>query len=137
MPHQCVRCSTFYPDGANEIIKGCTCGGRLFFFVKKQAVEEAKNAMVALSDDDKREIEDEVFDIIGDKDEYDEHPVILDFESIRILEPGKYEIDLVNLFKKEPLIYSSGEGKYSLDLKEIMEKYSSKKNQKRRKINKK
>ena len=31
MPHQCVRCNKFYDDGSIEIIKGCTCGGRLFF----------------------------------------------------------------------------------------------------------
>ena len=30
MPHQCVRCNTFYDDGSNVILKGCSCGGRLF-----------------------------------------------------------------------------------------------------------
>ena len=40
MPHQCVRCNTMYPDGAQEILKGCSCGARLFFYIKKK---EAKN----------------------------------------------------------------------------------------------
>ena len=42
MPHQCVRCNTFYDDGASEILKGCKCGGKLFFFIKKDKLEEAK-----------------------------------------------------------------------------------------------
>lgn len=44
-------------------------------------------------------------------------PVILDLESIRSVSPGKYEIDVVNLFnKKRPLIYKIEEGKYLIDL---------------------
>ena len=36
MPHQCVRCNTIYSDGASEILKGCSCGARLFFYIKKK-----------------------------------------------------------------------------------------------------
>ena len=44
-------------------------------------------------------------------------PVILDFESIRVIGTGKFEIDIVNLFKKgRPLIYKLEEGKYIIDL---------------------
>lgn len=44
-------------------------------------------------------------------------PVILDLESVRVLKPGKYELDIVNLFsKKRPLIYKLEEGKYVIDL---------------------
>ena len=42
MPHQCVRCNTFYDDGSEEILKGCTCGGKLFFYVRKEKLEESK-----------------------------------------------------------------------------------------------
>ena len=42
MPHQCVRCNEFYADGADEILRGCSCGGRLFFFVKQAKLEAAK-----------------------------------------------------------------------------------------------
>jgi len=46
-----------------------------------------------------------------------EIPVILDLESIRVLKPGKFEIDVVNLFsRKRPLIYKLEEGKYIIDL---------------------
>ncbi|MBS3143917.1 hypothetical protein J4446_03535, partial [Candidatus Woesearchaeota archaeon] len=32
MPHQCVRCGNMYEDGSEEILKGCSCGSRFFFF---------------------------------------------------------------------------------------------------------
>jgi predicted nucleic acid-binding Zn-ribbon protein len=65
---------------------------------------------------DKEKIEKDVRDIIGISEKEDA-PVILDLESIRILEPGKFEIDVVNLFsKKRPLIYKLEEGKYIIDL---------------------
>ena len=43
MPHQCVRCNKFYEDGAQEILEGCSCGARLFFYIKKEKLEETKN----------------------------------------------------------------------------------------------
>ena len=47
-------------------------------------------------------------------------PVILDLESVRVLKEGKFEIDIVNLFKKgRPLVYKLEEGKYIIDLSPI------------------
>ena len=44
-------------------------------------------------------------------------PVILDIESVRAIGSGKFEIDIVNLFRKDrPLIYKLEEGKYIIDL---------------------
>ena len=117
MPHQCVRCSTFYDDGAKEILEGCSCGSRMFFFVKKEKLDAVKKAAesIKLTDDDKKQIEDDIYDLIGSQIEHD-LPVILDFESIRILKPGQYEIDLVRLFKEEPLVFKLEDGKYMVDL---------------------
>src|SRR3989338_7347802 len=113
MPHQCVKCSTLYEDGASEIMTGCRCGGKLFFFIKKGNIDKIKAMTASLSEDEKKEIENDVYEIIGRERE---EPVILDLETIRILQPGKYEIDLMHLFKKEPLIYRIGEGKYIIDI---------------------
>jgi len=114
MPHQCVRCNTFYEDGSEEILKGCNCGGKLFFYIKKDKLEKARNVVINLSDHEKDQIEDDVYDIIGVEHKRD--PVVLDIESIRVLEPGKYEIDLVPLLKGDPLVYKVGEGKYMIDI---------------------
>ena len=128
MPHQCVRCNTFYDDGAQELLKGCTCGGRLFFFIKKDNLDAMQKATEQnkLSDDDKKQIEDDIFDIVGSEIDK-EQPVILDFEAIRITKPGKYEVDLVTLFKGEPLIFKLEEGKYMIDLVESFSNFRKKK----------
>ena len=42
MPHQCVRCNTFHEDGSEQILKGCECGGKLFFYIKKEKLEKKK-----------------------------------------------------------------------------------------------
>ncbi|MCD6589733.1 hypothetical protein J7K74_00925 [Candidatus Woesearchaeota archaeon] len=117
MPHQCVRCGTIYPDDAEEILKGCSkCGGKLFFYIRKEQLEK-KEEVIHLTEKEKKEIEQEVFNLIGVKEEPDK-PVILDIESIRVKKPGKYEIDLVKLFKESPIIFRIGDGKYIIDLAE-------------------
>jgi len=120
MPHQCVRCNTIYDDGANEILKGCGCGAKLFAFIKKKHLEEGKKLISNLSTEEKNQVEKDVKDLIGVEEP--DKPVVLDLESIRILKPGKYELDLVHLFKKDPLVFKLEEGKYIIDLPEAFRK---------------
>ena len=100
MPHQCVRCNTFYEDGAKEILKGCKCGARLFFYIRDKDIKKAKDMTVNLNKKEKKQIEKDVFELIGSKIDKS-RPVVLDLKSIRILKPGKYELDLIKLFKKK------------------------------------
>lgn len=131
MPHQCVRCDTIYDDGAQEILKGCSkCNGRLFFYIRKEKLEEQKEITTNLTEKEKKQIEKDIFDLIGSEIDR-EKPVVLDFESIRILKPGKYELDLVHLFKKEPLIFKLGEGKYMIDLAASFKQSKDKKDNKK------
>jgi predicted nucleic acid-binding Zn-ribbon protein len=60
MPHQCVKCGKFYDDGSEEILKGCPCGGRLFFYINKKKLEESKNIITDLTAQEKNEIEKDV-----------------------------------------------------------------------------
>lgn len=114
--HQCVRCNTMYQDGDNQILKGCTsCGGKFFFFVKKEAIKKVQEATEKLSKKDKESIEKDVMDIIGYEED---RPVILDLAAVNILKPGKFELDLVRLFKGEPMVYRLEEGKYVIDIAE-------------------
>lgn len=120
MPHQCVRCNSMYPDGAKEILQGCTCGARLFFYIKKKKLEEAKELISDLSDDDKKQIEKDIVEIANVKEDMSSTaPVVLDIEAIRVLKPGKYELDIVHMFKKDPLIFKLEEGKYMIDLPQV------------------
>lgn len=128
MASQCVHCGKLYADGSRELLIGCSCGSHFFYFVKKEhydkirrdiedpATNELQVKIEEINKLDKVKIEKDVREIIGIS-EQEEIPVILDLESIRILGPGKFELDVVNLFnKKRPLIYKLEEGKYIIDL---------------------
>lgn len=121
MPHQCVRCNKLYEDGSEAILKGCSCGARMFFFIKKEKLRQAQETLEAvknLTPVEKKEMEKEVYELTDLKPERD-LPVILDVESIRSIEPGKFELDLVRLFRKDPLIFKIGEGKYIIDINTV------------------
>lgn len=124
MPHQCVRCHKIYEDGSEEILKGCECGAKLFFYIKQSALEKATVFTEELTAEDKDKIEQDIMTIM-DIDSIGDVPVVLDFESINVVEQGKFELDLVNLFKKDPLIYRLSDGKYFIDLPETFKTSSS------------
>ena len=116
MPHQCVRCNTFYPDASKELLEGCSkCGGKFFFYVKQEFIKKAEEFTENLTKQDKERIERDVTKIIGTEFE-DDRPIVLDLENINIAGPGKFEIDLMHLFKGEPLVYKVENGKYVIDL---------------------
>ena len=125
MPHQCVRCNKFFEDGAEEILKGCSCGARLFFFIRKEKLDKAKEEIaINLSTEQKDQIEKDISNMMGDRDP--NLPIVLDIESIRVLKPGKYELDLVRLFKGDPLIFKLADGKYIIDVAETFRTLSKK-----------
>ena len=122
MPHQCVRCNTFYPDAAPELLKGCPCGGKMFFFLRQEryeAVKKHQEEVLLLSKEQKFQMEQDVYSMLGLQRS---DPVVLDFESIRMLAPGKYELDLVKLFSQEPLIFKLSDGKYVIDIPNAMKR---------------
>lgn len=116
MPHQCVRCGKFHEDGSDTLLKGCSCGSKFFFFVRKEKLEQVQHATAKINKQQRKEIEKDVMNLVGNRPTGE--PVILDIESIRVLKPGKYEISLVDLFNKKPLVYKVEEGKYIIDLAE-------------------
>jgi predicted nucleic acid-binding Zn-ribbon protein len=118
MPHQCTHCGEVYPDASEELLKGCSCGAKFFYYIKQEKLDEqnVREVITELEKADKVQIEKDIRDITGLEEEPDK-PVILDLESVRVIKPGKFEIDIVNLFnKKRPLIYKLEEGKYIIDL---------------------
>ena len=122
MPHQCVRCGSLYDDGAQEILQGCSeCGKKVFFYIKKERLAHLKESTTKLTKKERGQIEKDILELVGVNADSKE-PVVLDLESIRILKPGQYELDLVNLFRKKPLIYKLEEGKYVIDLPQTFKK---------------
>jgi hypothetical protein len=116
MPHQCVHCSRIIPAGSKELLEGCQgCGGHFFFYIKEEQLRKLREEPLEIPTEDKETIEKDIREMAGIVEE--NAPVILDIESVRVVSSGKFEIDLVNLFRKDrPLIYKLEEGKYIIDL---------------------
>ena len=119
MPHQCVHCSKIIEVGSKEILEGCgKCSGEFFFYIRDEQVEklrEAREVPIPEFDTlDKVRVEEDVRSIL--KIEDDEKPVILDLESVRVLNPGQFEIDIVSLMNRRPIVFKVSEGKYIIDI---------------------
>lgn len=118
MAYRCVHCNSTYADASQEILTGCTCGSKFFFYIKPEKLQQLlqKEEAPELTNKEKEQMEDDVREIAGLQDQ-PEKPVFLDFESIRVLKPGKYLIDLGKLFARDkPQIYQLEDGKYIVDL---------------------
>ncbi len=82
---------------------------------KEQKTEEPIDILTELTSEDKKHMEEDVREIMG-IEEIDA-PVILDLETVKVTSPGKYLLDIPNLFSKErPLVYKLEDGKYVIDL---------------------
>lgn len=116
MPHQCVKCSNIIEVGSRELLEGCnSCGGRFFFYIKDEQLERLKESPIEIPEEEKEKVEKDIREMAGITEE--DTPIILDIESVRAVGSGKFEIDIVNLFRKDrPLIYKLEEGKYIIDL---------------------
>ncbi len=119
MPHQCVHCSKILEVGSKEILEGCgDCGGKFFFYIRDEQVERIKQSkeepIPEFNTIDKRKVEEDVRSILEVED--DEKPVILDLESVKVLGNGKFELDIVSLMNRKPIVFKVSEGKYLIDI---------------------
>jgi len=122
MPHQCVHCGKIVKVGSREILEGCNnCKGKFFFYIREEQVAQinaSKEILIPEFDTvDKKQIESDVRAILDIEDE--SKPVILDLESIRVLKPGQFEIDIVSLMNRKPIIFKLQEGKYLIDIERM------------------
>ncbi len=129
MPHKCVHCGKLIGVGSKELLDGCAgCGGRFFFYIREEWLEKERLAKEALDKQiegidnlkpsEKDKVESDVRQILNVTD--DEEPVILDIESVRVISPGKFEIDLIALLNRKPIVFKLQEGKYMIDIEGSM-----------------
>jgi len=120
--HQCVHCGEIYPAGSKELLEGCNkCHNHFFFYIRDDQLQKIKENPIEIPKEEKKVIEKDIREIAGITDI--DVPVILDLESVRVTGSGKFEIDIVNLFRKDrPLIYKLEEGKYIIDLASTLDK---------------
>jgi len=108
MYHKCVKCGRIYEQYSIDIINGCSCGSKLFYFVKFDSTSKKKDSKDTISED---------MDYFYELEDDENHEIIIfDIEAINIKSSGKYELNLDRLINNDGLIYKYGDGKYSIDL---------------------
>ena len=126
MPNKCISCGKIHPDDAPYLLEGCDqCKGKFFFYMRKESLEEVEKDLAKLTKDEVKEMEKDIRSILPEEFEKEEL-VILDLESIRVVSPGKYKIDVTNLLNQRPIVIRTAPGKYILDLSSLMGKFKKK-----------
>jgi predicted nucleic acid-binding Zn-ribbon protein len=131
MPHKCTKCGREYKDGSTEILKGCaSCGGKRFLYVKEtelnkdvleeksidEIAQESREDVLEISEPETKEVE--MYDRV---------------ETIRIVSPGTYELNLEKMAESDQRIVSVGkEGNYIIDLMSMAKDQPKKKKGKSR-----
>ncbi len=130
MPNKCTRCGKIHPDDSPYLFQGCDkCGSKFFFYVRQEALESAEKELRDLKPREIDEIEQDIRDIIPTETDKDE-TVVLDLEAIRVIKPGKYRIDVTNLFNQKPIVIRVGSGRYELDLSVLMSRLMQRRKEK-------
>ena len=131
MPHKCTKCGREYRDGSTEILKGCeSCGGKKFLYVKEAELNRdvlEEKTIDEIAD----ETEQEILEVVEPKEKkqvemYDR------VETIRIVSPGTYELNLEKMAQSDERIVSVGkEGSYIIDLMSMTKDEPKKKRRKK------
>ena len=132
MPHKCTKCGREYPDGSTEILKGCaSCGGKKFLYVKADQLNEdvlEEKTLQEIAVDSKEEI----LEVIEPKTKKKQVEMYDRVETIRIVSPGSYELNLEKMAESDERIVSVGkEGSYIIDLMSMTKDEPKKKGRKR------
>ena len=117
MPHKCTKCGREYKDGSTEILKGCeSCGGKKFLFVKEEELNRDVLEEKTI-DEIAEESHEEVLEVGGPENAHKQVEMYDRVETIRIVSPGSYELNLEKMAQGDERIVSVGkEGSYIIDL---------------------
>lgn len=141
MPYKCTVCNKLYKEGSPELKEvmskgGCSCGKKFLMYVSERKDEHeeetAPDAETPIRDSIRAEIEEKRKELRRDDLEWlgkklvrmreSDEPIYLGIETIRVLEEGKYELDVASLMRGKPLIIKSEAGVYYIDLPYSMKK---------------
>lgn len=101
MPHRCTKCGKLYADGDMRLLNGCECGNNKFLYVPREKAEKPEEVAQELKKELSR----------------------FGIESIRIIAPGQYEINLERLLEREEIIIAlEEEGRYIIHLPSLLKK---------------
>ncbi len=109
MVHICAGCGKVYPDSSEEILKGCSCGGKKFFFERPEARKKPATPPPPAAEPEPVPVSGPA--VVDETDRFDR------VESIRIIAPGTYELNIEKMAKSDERVVGLGtEGSYALDL---------------------
>ncbi len=132
MPHRCLGCGKRFEDGSKEILEGCPkCSGEKFLFVQEEIEKKFENPQeVDLEKikkqkkkrQEKHKEKQKHKEIQKEKKEkkqqkQDKNTVYKklgeQFEGVKIIEPGSYELNLTKLYERdEKIIALEEDGRY-------------------------
>jgi len=134
MPHRCTRCGTIFEDGDSVILSGCpNCGWNKFLYVKRES-ESSENQGNPALEEQKLDLESSLDEVVRSIDEAlaseqenrKQEPEVETkteeerVESVRILGPGSYELNLDSLLERKELVMAiREEGSYALHLPSV------------------
>jgi predicted nucleic acid-binding Zn-ribbon protein len=134
MPHKCTRCESVFKDGAAIILNDCPeCGWNKFLYVRDATSEplvEKTGEMHAIPSAASKFIK-EVDELLGtrtpseSKAAVEKKPAEIGerVESVRILSPGSYELNLESLLEREEIVMALKEdGTYLVHLPSVFQK---------------
>ncbi|MCX9012374.1 MAG: Zn-ribbon domain-containing protein [Candidatus Methanoperedens sp.] len=136
MPHKCTKCESVFRDGAAIILNGCPkCGWNKFLYVRDDAPAHAEKAGThegSIPPAASRFIKevDELLakkpttsEPVKTKDETKPEEVGDRVESVRILSPGSYELNLDSIMKRDEIVMALKEdGTYIVHLPSVFQK---------------
>lgn len=113
MPHICARCGKEYPDASDEVLRGCVCGNTSFLYQRSRAPGEFNKEIPRNQTNHEENIPDTPSERTDD----------ISLESVRIIRPGEYDINLVQMAQSPDRVIKIGqEGEYRLDLHSMVRK---------------
>jgi len=129
MPHKCVRCGREYREASPTILAGChSCGGRKFLYVRDEERNRDVLENVPL-DAIVQEKASEILEVPSDEHIARIHREKV--ESITIVSPGTYELNIEKLAQSDERVVGIGhEGNYIVDLLSMVKKKGKEKKKK-------
>jgi hypothetical protein len=111
MVHTCAKCGKVYPDSSAEILIGCSqCGGKKFYFERPGARKKKT------PEEDQPPVSPAPLTVPA-KEETAEEDRGSRVESIRIVAPGTYELNIEKMARSDDRVVGLGkEGSYAVDL---------------------
>ncbi len=131
MPHKCTRCESIFKDGAAIILNGCPkCGWNKFLYVRGEGtLPPVKPGEPPAIPPAASKFIKEVDELLGKKPESktESEPKPLEIgervESVRILSPGSYELNLESLLERDEIVMALKEdGTYLVHLPSVFQK---------------